>query len=665
MKKIINEPLNEKLKFLSGVDCWHTYSNNNIEALRMSDGPHGLRYVYKEENYEQISKANRVYPSLSTLSCSWNKDTLYSIGHCLALDCIEENVDIILAPGVNLKRHPFCGRNFEYFSEDSLLSGKLAASYINGIQNKGIAACIKHFACNNRERDRFFESSEVDIRALNEEYLKAFKIAIEESNPLTLMCSYNPVNGIYASENPYLLTTILRSKYNYNGVVISDWGAVRNRAISLKSGLDLAMPYQNNFLSQLEEGINENYINEEDVNRSVARIDNLKAILKERESLRTIDYTKEERLNKIVEAVEDSIVLLKNENDILPLKNSKENILIIGDYAINPLCGGDGSSRVNPLNTNNNLVEELKIDLPASNISFESGFITRYNLIQPFGMKKALLEAKKADKIILCVGTTLREEKEESDKDTYRLNENIYDLIVELNKINENIILVLYTGGPVELYEVNNLVKGIVYAGLGGEGVSKALSHVLTNKVCPSGKLSESFIYFKEDSYTSKGNYFYEKYDEGVLVGYKNYLTNDIPVLYEFGFGLSYATFKYSNLKIKDLGSLNFEISFDVTNDSDIDAKNVTEIYIGNRLRMVETSVKSLVNFDKTFFKAHETKNIKVKLNKDSFSYFNVMLNDFYVEDGVYDIYVSTSLTVDELKGQIEIKEGKFKYSRF
>ena len=300
MKKIINEPLNEKLKFLSGADCWHTYSNNNIEALRMSDGPHGLRYVYKEENYEQISKANRVYPSLSTLSCSWNKDTLYSIGHCLALDCIEENVDIILAPGVNLKRHPFCGRNFEYFSEDSLLS-------------------------NNRERDRFFESSEVDIRALNEEYLKAFKIAIDESNPLTLMCSYNPVNGIYASENPYLLTTILRSKYNYNGVVISDWGAVRNRAISLKSGLDLAMPYQNNFLSQLEEGINENYINEEDVNRSVARIDNLKAILKDRESLRTIDYTKEERLNKIVEAVEDSIVLLKNENDILPLKNSKEN----------------------------------------------------------------------------------------------------------------------------------------------------------------------------------------------------------------------------------------------------------------------------------------------------------------------------------------------------
>ena len=183
--------------------------------------------------------------------------------------------------------------------------------------------------------------------------------------------------------------------------------------------------------------------------------------------------------------------------------------------------------------------------------------------------------------------------------------------------------------------------------------------------MCPSGKLSESFIYFKEDSYASKGNYFYEKYDEGVLVGYKNYLTNDIPVLYEFGFGLSYATFKYSNLKIKDLGSLNFEISFDVTNDSDIDAKNITEIYIGNRLRMVETSVKSLVNFDKTFFKAHETKNIKVKLNKDSFSYFNVMLNDFYVEDGVYDIYVSTSLTVDELKGQIEIKEGKFKYSRF
>ncbi|MDD7546611.1 MAG: glycoside hydrolase family 3 C-terminal domain-containing protein, partial [Bacilli bacterium] len=293
------------------------------------------------------------------------------------------------------------------------------------------------------------------------------------------------------------------------------------------------------------------------------------------------------------------------------------------------------------------------------------GYITRYNLIQPFGMKRALLEAKKADKIILCVGTTLREEKEESDKDTYRLNENIYDLIVELNKINENIILVLYTGGPVELYEVNNLVKGIVYAGLGGEGVSKALSHILTNKVCPSGKLSESFIYFKEDSYASKGNYFYEKYDEGVLVGYKNYLTNDIPVLYEFGFGLSYATFKYSNLKIKDLGSLNFEISFDVTNDSDIDAKNVTEIYIGNRLRMVETSVKSLVNFDKTFFKAHETKNIKVKLNKDSFSYFNVMLNDFYVEDGIYDIYVSTSLTVDELKGQIEIKEGKFKYSRF
>ena len=666
MKKIIDQKLEEKLKFLSGVNTWDTYSNGDISLIKMSDGPHGLRYVYEEVNYEQHSLNNRVYPTLSTLANSWNKDILYSIGKCLALDAIEQNVDIVLAPGVNLKRHPFCGRNFEYLSEDSFLAGILASSYIKGIQDKGISACIKHFACNNREKDRFYQTSEVDVRALNEEYLKAFRIAINEANPWTIMCSYNPVNGIYASENKYLLKDILRDKYHYDGVVISDWGACRNRAISLKNGLDLAMPYSEWFNVHLQKGIEDGYINEDDVNSSINRLDLLRSRLEENKHKRNIDLTKEERLQKCIEADEESIVLLKNIDDILPLKNKKENILVVGNFAKNPPIGGEGSSKVNPLYNDFDLVKKLQNNLPNSKINYVESYNQRYHLIQPFGIKLAVLEAQKNDVVIVCIGTNELVEKEESDKDNYRLNENFYELIKEISNVNKNIIVNIYSGGSVDLSPINDLVKAICYVGLGGEGINDALANILSGKISPSGKLSESFIASEEQSYAKSNNFFYETYKEGVLVGYKYYLTNNVPVLYEFGHGLSYAKFVYSNLKINKLSNYDYELNFDITNDSDIPAKEITQIYISNPLRMVETPLKSLVGFTKTHLDPHQTKNISIKLNKESFSYYSTVLNDLYVEDGIYHIYVSSSLTDVRLEDIIEINDNDFfKFSRY
>ena len=663
MKKIKDLKLEEKLPFLSGVDCWSLPKFDGKTTLRMSDGPHGLRYVYKEENFNQISKKNRAYPSLSTLANSWDKNTLYKIGQCIAEDCIDENVEIILGPGVNLKRHPFCGRNFEYFSEDSFLSGKMSASYINGVQSKGVAACIKHYACNNRERDRFYESSEVDIRALHEEFLKPFEIAIKESNPFSLMCSYNPINGIYASENKYLLIDVLRNEFGYEGVTISDWGATRNRAISLKNGIDISMPYSEYFVDHLKLGLEKGYIDEEIVDRSISRIDNLRQKLEDLKDLRKVELTKEERFEACVKADEESIVLLKND-DILPIYNKEEKILLVGDFAINPLTGGEGSSKVTPLKEDLSILPDFQ--KMYKNAKFESCFNRRYGLIEPFGVKRAVLEAKKADKVVVFLGTNELTEKEETDKNLYQLDENLYEIINRIYEVNKNIVVVLESGGPVDLKNIPEIAKGIIYAGVGGEGINKALLRIISGEVSPSGKLSETFIKEKDDSYAKKGNFFYEKYSEGVLVGYKYYLTNNIPVQYEFGYGLSYASFEYSNLKIDKIGQYSYEITFDVTNNSDIDAKCVSEIYVSNTERMVQTSKKSLVEFDKSLIKAHETKTIKVTLNKEAFSYYSTILSKNYVEDGDYEISICSSLTKEELVGRITIDdENPFKYSRF
>ena len=664
MKKINELPLKDKTKYLSGKDTWSLPDFDSKALLRMSDGPHGLRYVYTEENGVQNSYKNVTYPSLSTLANSWSRDILFEIGKCLAQDCIEKDVDIILGPGVNLKRHPFCGRNFEYFSEDSYLSGKLASSYINGVQSKGVGACIKHYACNNRERDRFFESSEVDIRALNEEFLKPFRIAINESSPWSLMCSYNPINGIYASENKYLLKDILRDKYHYDGVVISDWGATRNRAVSLKNGVDISMPFSLNFENEINSGLLQGFLTENDVNESIERIDNLREKLEKSKKVKCMTDSVEARIEKSFEAILQSIVLLKNEENILPLIKKEEKILVVGDFAINPPIGGEGSSKVVPIDEKVSLLDELKGQL--INTDFEQAYVQRYNLIQPFGCKKAILKAKIADKVIICLGTNEMLEKEETDKNDFELNELFYDLVDEIYQVNKNIIICLYSGGSVDLKPIEHCYKALLYCGLGGTQVNKALGKILAGEISPSGKLSETFLLSKYDSYAKKGNFFFEKYNEGTLIGYKYYLTNNIPVLYEFGFGLSYTKFDYSNLRLIKDSEGSYIVKFDIKNTGDFDGHCVSEIYISNRERMVETPKKMLVAFSKDFIRRNESKEVEIKIEKDNFAYFSTILNDFYIEDGIYTIYVSTSLTCDELTAKIEIKEnGNFSYSRY
>lgn len=629
----------DRFALLTGRDNWSTAEACGLPSLRMSDGPHGLRYVIGEEGEEQIAASSVCYPTLSALGNSFDESLVYRVGQAIAEDCIRHDVAMILGPGVNLKRTPLCGRNFEYFSEDGVLSGRLAAAYIEGVQSKGVGTSLKHFAANNREYDRFFQSSEMDERTLRETYCRAFEIALQ-AKPWTVMCSYNPVNGVYASENRHLLRDLLRREYGFEGAVVSDWGAVKHRAKSLLAGIDLAMPYDEKCEKQLADWYSRGLISDADIDESV---DRLRALIRQYETtepLRKAELTDGQKHALAVSAAEQCAVLLKNDG-VLPLGKSQK-IAVIGGFAEKPEFQGGGSSRVTcgkPLSLCGCLRDK------GFDVDFAQGYMIRYHMPTPFGLRYATDLAMQSDCAVVCVGNTWLTEKEETDRFSIRLNPIMEDLIVNVANVNQNVVVVLYTGSAVDVSAFRDKVKAILYMGFGGEGVNEAAARLLSGEVSPCGKLAETFPVCLSDTATgeARGNSYTERYSEGVLVGYKYYEYKGIVPAYPFGHGLSYTQFAYEDLRVEKDSETDYRVTLTVRNIGARGAAETVQLYLSDKASMVTRPKKELVGFAKKFIAAGERQEFGFTLTARDFAYFSPVSDAFYVENGIYTVMAGAS----------------------
>lgn len=660
--------LEEKLRLLTGKDAWRTYdANGKISSVFVSDGPHGLRKV--ADNGETV-KATAM-PNLSTVANGWSREAAYLDGRTIADECIKNDVDVILAPGVNIKRTPLCGRNFEYLSEDPFLAGTLAKEYIAGVQSKGVGTSLKHFCANNCEEDRLSKTSEIDERTLKEIYLTAFEIALS-SKPWTVMCAYNLINGVYASENKYLLKDILRDEFGFDGVVVSDWGAVQSGFRRMRAGLDLEMPFRDHSYDDLKKAYDKGLIDDEMINTSVEHI--LKLVEKAKNAKKKVEFTDEERHENAVKIAEEGIVLLKNDDGILPLNPGTLNggaglsgnvaverleqittaggVLIIGDKSVNPPLGGGGSAYVETAFKQRDLKSLLKDKMSELQVEY-----CNRSVMSPYASKETYVRAKKASAVIVCVGNDRSVETEGRDRASIKLHADEEKAINRLATINENVIVVVYAGSAIDVSGWIDSAKAVVWAGFSGEGVNEALADILTGKVCPSGKLAETLPTSLEDTYcgSSLGSPFVERYDDGIFVGYRYYDAADKEVAFPFGFGLSYAEFEYSDLAIEKKGELDYAVSFNVKNVSGVDGKEVSQVYVKDVFATVARPEKELKGFSKDLVKSGETVRVTVPLNARSFAYYNTAMKKWMVENGEFEILVCSSSREVRLKASIFI----------
>lgn len=644
---IKNLTLEEKMKLLAGRNRWQLETaNGKLPSIFLSDGPHGLRMWDMEKN--EVKKATAM-PNIVVVANSWDRELAYLDGETIADDCIENGADVLLAPGVNVKRTPLCGRNFEYFSEDPYLAGTLAKAYIDGVQSKGVGTSLKHYCANNREYDRLYQSSELDERTLREIYLPAFEIAIT-AKPWTVMCSYNPVNGVWASENKWLLTDILRDEFGFDGVIVSDWDAVHNSWKAVKAGLDLEMPYRDKAYEEIKYGYEQGYLTEEEIDARVQKI--LELMEKAENGKKTITTTKAERHESAVKVAHGGIVLLKNEDNILPLKSG--NILVNGtlDY-----LGGGGSAFVQTDFKPRSLKEELAEKLgDTASVSVSSMGINASLFLH--GVRNAYQDAYGKDAVVLCVGNNARIESESYDRDSLRLSCTQEDFILNTARTNENVIVVMFAGSAIDTSAWADKVKAIIFAGFCGEGTLQAVADILTGKVNPSGKLSETFPLCLADTPTgdTRGDGFVDLYTEGIFVGYRWYDRYEKAVAFPFGHGLSYASFEYSDLEICKKSETDYEVSYTVTNTSRVDGKEVSQVYVRDVFAMVTRPNKELKGFEKTFLKAGESKRVTITLNARSFAYYSIPLKKWYVENGDFEILVGASARDIRLTGKIKIQ---------
>lgn len=653
-KKQISLTLEEKLKLLTGKDGWRTYgANGKLKEVFMLDGPNGLRMMTDDG---QTKKATAM-PNISIIANSWSKEAARLAGETIADDCIEKGADILLAPGVNMKRTPLCGRNFEYFSEDPYLAGTLAKEYIDGVQSKGIGTSLKHFCANNREYDRFSVSSEIEERALREIYLPAFEIALK-ANPWMVMCSYNRINGVYASENKYLLEDVLRGEFGFNDVIVSDWWAVHSQFRRVKAGVDIEMPFTDKSYDDLKTAYDKGLITDEEIDVCVERILKLIEKVENADKVKKVEKTTEERHQAAVQIAKESIVLLKNEDNVLPLNAEKSGrILISGTFANDPPMGGGGSAlaetdfkqeRLENL-ISEKLGDSAVVDITA-NTQFTGDGCNNY-------IGNAIEAAYSHDTVIVCVGTGKWIESEGKDRTDIKLPFVQEEAILKIAKVNPNVIVVVYAGGAIDMSAWIDKVKGVVFVGFAGEGVNEALSSILCGEVSPSGKLSETFPLSLDDTFVKNnvGDGFVDLYNDGLFIGYRYYDHENKEVLFPFGHGLSYAKFDYSNLKIEKTGDIEYEISYTVKNIGNISAKEVSQVYVKDECSFVVRPEKELKGYSKDFIKPGEEKQIKIKLCKRAFAYYSTILKDWHVENGIFEILVGSSSRDIKLKGKIEI----------
>ena len=663
MKKTLKDlTTEEKLRLICGKDCWHTCDfEGKLPFIRVTDASMGVRMPVNPENWDGV-RPSVSYPSLQMLANTWDLETVKTYAECVADDCLDYGADIILGPGVNIKRSPLCGRNFEYFSEDPYLAGTLAKQYISALQSEGAGACVKHFCCNNLEYNRLQQSSEVDERTLREIYYKPFEIALE-AKPVSLMSSYNRINGVLGSEYKKGYK-VLRNEYGFDGLIMSDWDAVRNRTKAAQAGCDLEMPYHPEHYEALVADFKAGKITEEEIDVCAQRVLDLVYRCKELQQGKTRKHTQEERIAFTQRAEEEGIVLLKN-NGVLPLKKG-QSLSMCGWFA-RPcaydrkkpeLIGGGGSGwveRITPMFDMLGIMQRVH----GGNISFEPAF-SDDGVDSSFMISgNAVDNAAESDVNIVFAGTGAHLESEGGDRQRMTLCDAPVRTILDTAAVNKNTVVVLFAGSPIDMSEWINEIAAVVYVGFPGERGGEAIANVLTGKVNPSGKLTETFPLSYEDTPAAKG-YIDSKvtrYEEGLDVGYRYYDTYGVPVLFPFGHGLSYSQFTYKNLNLKTNGKT-IEVCYEIENTSDICGKEVSQIYVRATSSYVYRHYKELKGFAKTLIKAGKTEKVSVQLDSRAFEYWSTADDYWKVEDGVYEIIVGASCADEKLRAKIKIING-------
>ena len=643
--------LAEKCGILSGKDVWHTREvpGAQIPSIMLSDGPSGLRKQEGEGDHLGLNASVKAtcFPSAATVANSWDPELAEKVGEALGREAAAKEVGVLLGPGLNVKRSPLCGRNFEYFSEDPYLAGKMAAAYIRGIQSMGISACPKHFAANAQEMHRMANDSVVDERTLRELYLTNFEIAIREGQPKTLMTSYNAVNGTYAHENQHLLSDILRGEWGYRGTVVSDWGGCNDFVESVRAGANLEMPGTgDDSPTQLYQAVKDGRITEAEID---ARVDELLALVLDVSLAEKPEADLEAQHLIALEAAEKSIVLLKNEGNILPLKREMK-IALIGDFAEVPRYQGAGSSLVNSykVSVTTRLIQEAFPDAE----NFMPGF-TREDKWDDAMAAAAVKIAGEADIALLYLGLPEVFESEGLDRPHMRIPDNQIRLLEAVEKANPNTVVVFSGGSAVEMPWLSHC-RALVWAGLGGQASAEAALKVLTGEVNPGGKLTETFPMTYEDlpvSHYYPGAQKTSEYRENLFVGYRYTETADCPVTFPFGHGLSYTTFTYDNLKAdRD------EVTFEITNAGTVDGDEVAQVYVAFPDSKIMRPARELKGFARVSLKAGETRQVTVRLDDKAFRYFNVGTNSWEIESGTYEILVGASVRDIRLKAAVEIQ---------
>ena len=641
----------EKAALAAGTDFMFTnpVPRLGIPQIRMSDGPHGLRVQNSGgDNGVAGSEPATAFPTAALTACGWNEDNLYKMGEAIAEEALHYGVNVLLGPGVCIKRNPLCGRNFEYFSEDPLLAGKMGAAEVNGVQAKGCGVSVKHFALNNAENFRFMGDSVCDMRAIREIYLKVFEIIVKESKPHTMMCAYNKINGEYCCENKWLLTDALRKEWGFDGVVMSDWGATHDRVKGVAAGLDLEMPGDTAICRKwIIDSVKDGTLKTEELDKAVENV--LRLVQRYEKNPKGVDVDWEAHNALAAEIAEDCAVLLKNDG-VLPLDKS-ERILVVGDLFDKMRYQGAGSSMINPtfLTTPKTAFDKQKVTY-----KFCRGYAENKLEADDKFIAEAVAKAKGYDKVLVFAGLTDYVESEGGDRENMKLPENQLAVIDALIKAGKKVVVVLYGGSPMELPFADS-VSAILNMYLPGQNGGTTTYNLLFGVKSPCGKLAETWVKSYADVPFGKdfSKTVNEIYKESIFVGYRYYLTANKEVRYPFGYGLSYTTFDYRDMQVEETDS-EYKVSCEIVNNGKYDGAEIVQLY-DKAPQGVFKPIKELKGFAKVYLKAGESKKIEIVVKKDDLRYWNIKENRWVLEDGEYDLQLCSDCQTVKLSQTVTV----------
>lgn len=651
--------LEEKAKLLTGTGINTTpLEEHGIGTIQMSDATSGVRCPWKEpmENCDDVA-----FPSETAMAATFNRDIVKKMAAGIADNCIAHGIDMLLAPAINLHRNPLCGRIWEYFSEDPYLTGEMATEYINGVQGQGVGTCLKHFAMNTQEHYRMHINSECDERTIRELYLAGFETAVKNSKPTSLMCAYNKVNGIFASENKWLLTDVLRNEWGYEGAVVSDWGAVHNSAKTIAAGLDLIMPdCQDRILNDIKLGLEKGWCTMDDVDLAAARV--LRLTDKTLNLKRTDkEFVREEYHELAYEGAAESMTLLQNDENFLPVDPKRvKKLVVLGKYAEEILAiQGEPTAPDGRYMSGSVTISEKSIEnaLPhirkyCDDLGIEMTYEPLYEFdrgsISPQNVRAVMIDTiKDADLVLFFIGMPPAYEEEGSDRQELSFPYYLSRLATDCCRFNPNTVIIQQSGCAVSPYFFLKPPKGILQAWMPGEAGGRAIADAIFGKINPSGKLPMTFMKKLDPRLDTMGDGRKIFYTEGLEIGYRYYDKHPEDIWFPFGHGLSYTTFEYSNLKITpekiENADIDVTVNVDITNTGKVKGKEVVQVYVAQDDPSVVRPIKEFKGFEKVELEPGETKTVTIKLNSNSFAYYNVCLHKWYVEPDTYHIMVGAS----------------------